>query len=234
MTSVERAQRFLQAKARTIALTVAPLAAVAVAVPSADAAALSFSPSTCSANPSGGGSFVSTPSCNVSQLATGANGVAGVKLYGTATLMADFDTYLTINITTQGSASGTGGTIPLSYDFTLSNTSSSTMDWDVYFDVAGDLADASGSASGVSTGGTITGGFTVDASNIGNAYEYVLHVEATDENANGGDTFTLNVPQNSIDVNPVATATPEPASWSLLGLALGPLAWWKRRSAKKL
>jgi hypothetical protein len=231
MTSVERAQLFLQNKARAIALSVVPLASVVGIIAPLSASPLSFTPSTCIASPSGGGSFVPTPSCGTSQLPTGADGVAGLKLYGTASMQASFDTYLTINITTQGTASGTGGVIPVSYDFTLSNTSSSVMDWDVYFDVAGNLTDASGGASGTSTGGTITGGFSVDTTNIGSAFSYVLHVEATDEAANGGDIFTLSVPQNSIDVDPVLT--PEPSSWSLIGLALAPLAWWKRRSMKQ-
>ena len=230
MTSLERAHRFLQTKARAIALTVAPLASVALTVAPARAAGLTFTPSTCVASPSGGGVFVPTPSCTTTQLATGADGVTGLKLYGTASMVASFDTYLTINITTQGTASGTGGVIPVDYDFSLSNTSSSTMDWDVYFDVDGSITDAPGSASGTSTGGTITGSFNVDTTNIGPASQYVLHVEATDEAASGGDTFTLSVPQNSIDVNPVSS--PEPSSLSLLSLALIPVAWWKRQRAR--
>jgi hypothetical protein len=239
MSSVERAKRFLQNKSRTIALTVVPLASLTGIAAPAHASTLSFTPSTCSANPSGGGNLivdpnVPTPSCTTTQLPTGADGVAGLKMYGTASMQALFDTYLTINITTGGTATGTGGAvIPVSYDFTLTNTSASLMNWDVYFDVAGDLNDASGSASGMSNGGTITGSFMVDTSTIGSAYEYVLHVEATDTSALGGDIFTLSVPQNSIDVNPApASSTPEPASFSLIGLALAPLAWWKRRRTK--
>ncbi len=231
MTSVERARRFLQTKACAIALTVVPLACVSGVVAPASASTLDFTPSTCTASPSGGGSFVGTPTCTTTQLPTGADGVAGLKLYGDASMQASFNTYLTIDLSTQGTASGTGGVIPVAYDFTLTNTSSSVMDWDVYFDVAGTITDASGSASGTSTGGTITGGFSVDTTNIGPAFFYVLHVEATDEAANGGDIFTLDVPQNSIDVDPAQA--PEPFSWTMVGLALAPLAWWKRRSTNQ-
>src|SRR4029077_3243971 len=118
--------------------------------------------------------------------------------------------FLAMNLTTQGTASGTAGVIPISYNFTLSDTFSNSMSWDVFVDVAGNLTDASGQAKGVSTGGTITGSFSVDASSIGNAFQYVLHVEAIEGASAAEDTLTIDVPQNSIDVNPAVSAVPEP------------------------
>jgi hypothetical protein len=231
MTSVERAKRFLQTGARALALTVVPLASVAAIAPSLDASPLIFTPSTCDAIPSGSGTFVITP-CTTTQLATGADGVTGLKLYGTDSTTSTSSGFLALNFTTQGTASGSAGVVPVSYDFTLSDTFSNQMNWDVYFDVAGNLTDAHGQASGVSTGGTITGSFSVDLSSIGNAYEYVLHVEAIEGASAPDDTLTINIPQNSIDVNPATSTVPEPAHLSLVGAALASLAWWRRRTGK--
>jgi hypothetical protein len=227
VTSVDRAKCFLRAKARAIALTVVPLAA-ATALVCPVKADLVLNPSTCDAIPSGSGVFQITP-CSVTQLALGSDGVEGIKLYGTGSTTSTSAGFLAMNLTTQGTASGTGGVFPISYDFTLSDSFSNQMSWDVYFDVAGNITDASGSASGVSTGGEITGSFSVDASDIGNAYEYVLHVEAIEGASAPDDTLTIDVPQNSIDVNPVTSAVPEPSLFALLGSALASLAWWKRR-----
>jgi hypothetical protein len=222
MTSVERARRLLQTGARAIALTVVPLASV-VASP------LILTPATCDAIPSGSGTFVITP-CTTTQLATGADGVTGLKLYGLDSTTSESSGFLALNFTTQGSASGTAGIVPVNYDFTLSDTFSNATNWDVYFDVAGNLTDAHGQASGVSTGGTITGSFSVDLSSIGNAFEYVLHVEAIEEASAPNDTLTINIPQNSVDVNPVSSAVPEPASLGFIGSALASLVWWRRRT----
>jgi hypothetical protein len=229
MTSVERAKRFLQTKACAIALTVVPLASLAVIAPSLHAGVLTFNPSTCDAIPSGSGTFIITP-CTVTQLAIGADGVAGLKMYGTDWTTSESSGFLDLNFTTQGTASGTGGVIPVAYDFTLSDTFSNTMYWDVYFDVDGNLGSASGHPSGQSTGGTITGEFSVDLSSIGTAYEYVLHVEAYEDASAGDDTLSIDIPQNSIDVDPVSA--PEPGTLSLFGSALASLAWWRRRTSK--
>jgi hypothetical protein len=231
MTSVERAKRFLQTGARTLALTVVPLAAVTAVAPSLPGSPLILTPTTCDAIPSGSGTFVITP-CTTTQLATGADGVTGLKLYGTDSTTSMFSGFLALNFTTQGSASGTAGVVPVSYDFTLSDTFSNQMSWDVYFDVDGNLASANGQASGVSTGGTITGSFSVDLSSIGNAFQYVLHVEAIEGASAPNDTLTIDIPQNSVDVNPVTSAVPEPAHLSFLGAAIVSLAWWRRRTGK--
>jgi hypothetical protein len=235
MTSVERAKRFFQTGARTLALTIVPLAAVTSVVtavaPSLDASPLILTPTTCDAIPSGSGTFVITP-CTTTQLATGADGVTGLKLYGTDSTTSESSGFLALNFTTQGSASGTAGIVPVSYDFTLSDTFSNKMNWDVYFDVDGNLASANGQASGVSTGGTITGSFSVDLSSIGDAFQYVLHVEAIEDASAPSDTLTIDIPQNSIDVNPATSAVPEPAYLSFLGAAIASLAWWRRRTAK--
>jgi len=231
VTSVERAKRFLQTGARAIALTVVPLASVTATAPSLGASPLILTPSSCDAIPSGSGIFVITP-CTTTQLATGADGVTGLKLYGLDSTTSESSGFLALNFTTLGTASGTAGVVPVAYDFTLSDTFSNSMSWDVYFDVAGNLTDAHGQASGVSTGGTITGSFSVDLSSIGNAYEYVLHVEAIEDASAPDDTLTIDIPQNSVDVNPVSSAVPEPATLSFLGSALASLIWWRRQTGK--
>ena len=230
-TSLDRAKRFLQTKARAIALTVVPLTAAASAVSPLHAGSLVLTPSECDAIPSGSGIFQITP-CSVAQLPVGSDGIQGIKLYGTGSTTSNSSGFLALNLTTQGIASGTGGVIPISYDFTLSDAFSNAMSWDVFFDVSGNLTDASGQAKGVSTGGEIMGSFSVDASSIGNASQYVLHVEAIEGASAADDTLTIDVPQNSIDVNPVVSSAPEPSTLVLFGSALASLAWWKRRTKR--
>ena len=236
MTSVERAQRFLQNKTRAIALTVISLASVAASVGSAAASTLSLTPSSCVETSSGGGTFVVDDPAGAASFLYRGPGIRSRRCCRPQALWhgiddPSFDTYLTINITTQGDASGTAGVIPVYYDFTLSNTSSSLMSWDVYFAVSNDCQ-VGEDVQGTSTGGTITGSFTVDATDFGPVAGYVLHVEATDDFANDGDIFTLDVPPNSIDA--AAAPTPEPASFSLFGLALAPLVWWNRRRTQQI
>lgn len=231
MTSVERAKRLLQAKARTIALTVVPLASVIGVSAPLHASTITLDPSSCSAIPSGSGVFMITP-CSILQLPTGSDGVTGIKLYGTASTTSTNEGFLALNMSTGGTASGSGGAIiPVDYDFTLSDTSGNVMNWDVYFDIAGNngATNASGQATGTSTGGEITGSFSVNTSQIGDAFSYVLHVEAI-MGAAENDTLTITVPQNSIDVNPVPASAPEPSTMGLLASALASLTWWKRRN----
>jgi hypothetical protein len=141
--------------------------------------------------------------------------------------------YLDLLFTTQGTASGSyTGNMPIAYTFTITDSTSAQINWDVYFSAAGIPNVVSNSADGVSTGGTITGSLNVplDGSNL---YEYVLHLDVYEGDSAIGDSFTVNIPDDSIDVNPVPSfaSTPEPATLGLFGFALttlGSLTWFRR------
>jgi hypothetical protein len=155
-------------------------------------------------------------------------------MFGTGTAVSS-GFFTDLLFTTQGAATGSYvGDIPVSYDFTIDDPSGYKIDWDVYFSAFGDPNSPSNSADGVSTGGETTGSFDVllDGSTLS---QYVLHLDVMfGSGAQAGDTITVTIPDNSIDVNPVPASTvPEPGSLGLFGSALaamGLLTWFRRKT----
>jgi hypothetical protein len=231
MTSIERARRFIENKGRALALTTVPLACLVVAPAPLKSSAV-FEQAACVTSTSGGQSF-SGITCGTSQLPTGGFGVTGVKMFGTGTAVSS-GFFTDLLFSTQGTATGSFvGDIPVSYDFTIDDPSGDKIDWEVFFSAFGD-ANANDSVNGISTGGETTGSFDVpfDGSTI---TQYVLHLNVMfDTGAKAGDTITVTIPDNSIDVNPVPASTvPEPGTLGLFGSALagmGLFAWLRRKT----
>jgi hypothetical protein len=235
MTSLERARRFLQNRSRAIALTTVPLACLTV-VPAPLVSSAIFEQAPCVTTTSGGSSF-SDITCDTSQLPAGAIGVTGVKLTGSGTAVSNGG-FTDILFTTQGPASGSfTGDVPVSYDFMINDPSRDPIDWDVFFSAFGDPNSVSNSADGVSTGGEVTGTFNValDGSQLS---QYVLHLNVMFGTSKEGDTITVTIPDNSIDVSPVpgTSTVPEPNTLSLFacaGAAFGLLTWFRRKKQNR-
>jgi hypothetical protein len=228
MTSLDRARRYLSNKTTAIAIVAVPLASVAIP-PSATAGSLTLSSFNCIQSTSGGGG-TTVSDCNATQLPAGTNDVLGVKMFGSGTVTDPFSGYSDLLFTTQGDASGTfAGDVPVSYDFTITNSDPDTvLSWDVYFAAFTTSAGTqSGDANGTTTGGEITGSFNVPLN--GTFDGFVLHLDVN-ENAAPGDSFTVDIPDNSIDVNNAAeVATPEPRLGLFAAALLGSFGWARHR-----
>ncbi len=235
MTSLEKAQRFAKS-----ALRIAPLAALAVAAN----AGLIFDGPGVSGFAHGNIHFQGATAQNtvmtLETLPIQAD-IIGVKAYGSATYLEGhqqcFDTIC--GVTAQALLSGAvygynlsdPVTIPLHYDFTYSTSSQALTSWNVRFSLLDsdnarlDLFSLSDSTSGHITG---TGTATLPTGFQATGYEFA--VSTNWYGTNEGDTFSLLVPQNSLDINAIQTAsTPEPGTVGLFLSAAG-IAFFRRRS----
>jgi PEP-CTERM motif len=246
LTSIERAKSFMQRKARVMALSVVPLASlVAVTAPSAHAGAvtpLTLNTATCSVTATG-----NSGSCSELALATGSNGMTGVKMFGSGQANAG-------SISTQSISGGIQATIPLTVDFLVgSGTTNSgqvpgaiplawkftigdsdTVTADIAYTITWTLNSTQFSSTGTGlTAGTYTGSASAFASLVGTAItSYKIELSVTDSHVASNGFLSVTIPQNSIDLNAVSAA-PEPGTFALLGSALaglGAFAWRRRRS----
>lgn len=237
MNSLERAQRFLAEKASRLALSVLPLAALAVsAVPAHANTTFNVGSGSglgnCSAFSSSG-----SASCNSFQQ----NSVGGdpnanwVAMGGSGSMVSFSGGSMSFGISGGGASGSLGaGTVPVSWDFFLTNRSSSggTVNWDVFFEVSfsgGEFPNYSLSGSTVLSGsGTteVTGSnaITIPGGNV-TGYEINLFTVSS-----GGSAipFSVDIPgDSSLDLN---TGVPEPSS--LLLVAAGGLLFLRRKKRK--
>lgn len=227
---VARAKRLLQQQARTAALVIVPLAAAASAKASVVLPISNLSCSTVGESmescPSGAGA--------VEQLPDPGNGVEGVKFFTNGPITIFTSGGAILQLATGGSLGGatlpSGLNIPISYDFTSSG--SIATGWEVEFGIeAGpssgpfDVGDFTTSGVGVGTfsgtgvltlTGPASGSMFIDAS-----------VTVTTTGASGD--VSINIPQNSLDLNSPASGVPEPGTMGMLGSALAALGLWMRR-----
>jgi PEP-CTERM motif len=248
LTSIERAKSFMQRKARVMALSVVPLASlVAVTAPSAHAGAvttpLTLTPSSCTATATN-----NSGSCSELALATGSDGMTGVKMFGSA--QANAGLILTQNV--QGGltsgvpltvdflvASGTTnngqvpGAIPLAWNFTITDSDAVTADinWTLTYTL--NSTAVSFNSVGSVQAGTFTGSTSGFAGLVGiTITNYKIELSVTDSSVANGGFLAVNIPQNSVDLNAIA-GTPEPGTFALMGSALaglGAFALRRRRS----
>jgi len=251
MTSVERARKFIQARGKAIALTIVPLAALTlVGTQSARALTIPLSfnnDGSCSVTALGQsqqGIFSQTNSCTESVVAGSQNGISNaLKMTGNATVVPFAPQGLEGSFVTQtpsmgiqfqmsGTASGSDtGIAPLNWDFNLTDTNSGATSgaYTLTFSFTGTGAPSAKVESNSLVYTSCNGGSAVCASVLGSdaisfngqVTGYTITLAATVNSQFGN--LTLNVPQNSIDVNEQPTGAPEPTSMalgatSLLGL----------------
>lgn len=201
----------------------------------------------------GGAFFLSeTSQFNVSQLAA-YNNILGLKFYSNGNVNGQFNSNAvdgTVDLSTTGTLGDTianGITIPILFNFTITGqTSTAKPVWQLTFGMyqtseTGPTATGTCAGSGYGTFSTATlagctssittnGSFTaIDPTTVFASF----FISAANASVGATENFSLNVPQNSWDFNPVAAPTasdaPEPASLVLLGSALAGLAVWARR-----
>lgn len=238
MTSLERAKSFLQRKARVIALTAIPLASLVAIAPTAKAGAVTnpvLNPTSCTPNFSG--SNFSSSGCSTAALAQGPNLLTGVKLFGTAsvsdTISGGGVQLIGLGFFASGSGNGgifAGGTIPVDWSFSTTVTGNANPDltWVLTLNINNTVV--YNKLFAISPG-LITGSDVTDALPAGPINSYSINFGVNDNEAVQGETLTVTVPSNSVNINTAATSAPEPGTFALLGSALagiGSLAWRRR------
>jgi hypothetical protein len=225
---LDRVQSFLKSRARRTALTVVLLAA---AVTGSARAAIMFS------FPEGGSAFLSTPGLSVvegvpaqgEQASSELGGVIGGKGFGSAvgTDVADGPgnqfLYFDMGGQVTGGPFATGQTLPLTWDFTVGTDDTKQ----VHYRIQMWLRDSqttivrvydSGIKDTAVGGGTVTGNALADVGGLSpspSAWDFQLQVYIN--GMEPGKTLTLDIPQNSIDINAEpSSGVPEPATWFLM------------------
>ncbi len=144
MTSLDRAKRFISQHGKAIALTIVPLAGLAVtATPAKAGAPTGFSVGTCTVSLIGSGS--SAGGCSGSSDGIDpANSLLGVKLYGASGSSAPSATnngqsaFFGVDIQETGTASLTGlSSLPVSWDFSATSSDGHALTYLLTFTLFG-------------------------------------------------------------------------------------------------
>jgi len=221
MNSLDRAKHFLAQKASRLALTVVPLAALAIASPPARANVVLSSGDNCVVNGSG--------SCATSQQsATGGNpGINWIGMTGSGAPSLVSGSGYFLGFSASGSASGSlaAGTIPVSWDFNINAATDPTVNWRVFYE----LLLPSGGFANFTTSGSAATGKTVEGDGSirfpgGTVDSYIIQLTAT-----SADPFTITIPGSAtLDLNP--SPVPEPSSLLMISAAG---AWMILRRKKR-
>lgn len=227
MISLDRLKQTLSRARSTIAV---PLISLAMA--SLGAQAATFIPSTATCD---GGAVDTSALPDV-------NGVTGVKIFTTSTCSAVDDGSGTATLTLTVSGTGTGSfhpsmvTFPVNFVFTVNST-------DAYSQIRYDLSlQLNGLTPQETDSFWVNPGTTVDSSDTMNfnSFNYNLNspgmsldswiftLIVSQVTLDGGQTISLDVPSNSIDITGGELSTPEPSSLLLLGSGVGLLLLGKR------
>ncbi|MCZ2148763.1 MAG: PEP-CTERM sorting domain-containing protein [Bryobacterales bacterium] len=234
MTSLDRLKQTFTGARRTIAL---PLVTLAVATLGAQAA--TFIPDSASCD----GGTVSTSAL------PDVNGVTGVKIFTTAPCSVT-DTggtgTATINLTVSGGPGGTFDLAMVSFPVNFVFTINSSDTYDIIFYTLSlqlnGLTVQQTSPWPVSAGTTVNSAdgenfnsfsYFLDSAGMAlNSWTLTLLVTQTDPFNGGGQTLSLDIPPNSIDITGPASGgespSPEPSSLLLLGSGVGLLLFSKR------
>jgi hypothetical protein len=246
MTSLEKARRFIQARGKAIAMTIVPLAAITVAASRpAKAGGLLFNSGGCMESVTGVFSQP-TGACVETPIPGFQNGANSIKLSGTATVETVSGGFGSLQITASGRANNLSpdvGLMPVSWDLSIETNevpteSGSLLGLAFIFN--------SGGFTKILPGGL--GGFTPCGDNFcldlqgedtvgmdGPVWSWEIDL-ALSGNFEPGTVLSVNIPANSIDVNPQAaqiSGTPEPASIALGATGVLALALSRLRRRRK-
>ncbi len=231
MNSLEKARRFLARKTATLALTILPLAAVAMPAQAASVNFLSFNTGACLVGQSAGTSNLSTTGSCVASSGTGGNsGANALSLSGNGQATSEGGG---VGLVFGSSGSATGsftGNLPVSWDFTVSSDASA-----IFYNLSISAFTDSVGGSGGSVFATSTGSVASGTRVIGSSALFLFpdtlswSIDLT-VSTSTGTSLNVDIPVGStIDVNPNVASTPEPASFALLGLGTLALGLIRRR-----
>lgn len=131
-----------------------------------------------------------------------------------------------------GGGTGLFGTsIPVGYDFTLSsNNPDAVVSWSLVYTVYTGREASTTAIAGGSGLGNFNDSFLLDTTDFA-GLEVAGWSIVLDLNWDGfeGDTLSLHIPGNSIDMPAGQAAVPEPSTYALMGAGLAGLALWRRR-----
>lgn len=228
-----------------IALTAVPLASLIAIAPSAKAGAVTnlvLNPAAC--NVSFSGSNFNSSGCSTAALPMGSNGVTGVKLFGFGSVSSPFISgggvqFIGLGFSSNGTTNNGsfgGGTIPIAWSFTIGdNAAQPDIEWSLAVSINGSsvFSQNFSTAPGLIQGSTVTNVLPP----IGNITSWGVNFTVTDDEAVNGETLTVSVPANSVDLNAAqVAATPEPGTFAMLGSALaglGAFAWRRRQGVNR-
>lgn len=244
MTSVERAKRFLQGRAKRLALAAVPLAIAAAGVTTAHAGAILYSGgkiSVLASGASGSGIYPGTPSGGGGSFNFDpGTGLTGVSLHGEANVSASGSGTDTLSWIYAGTAFGTPGvtSVPADWYFTLySDDASASLSWDLEIDFNGTDAVNSFTGSGLSGCTDFGCGVSSPANTfvtlpLESLSSYTVTLTATYDHPDSfGGEDVINIPlPPTIDIDSAdAPSAPEPASWMLMFTGAGVVLWKRRR-----
>lgn len=251
MTSLDRAKRFLAQKTRVIAAGIVPLAGLVVSQTPAQAVQPTFNTGSCSWTTTGQASFASG-GCVSEQAGSvdPTSGILGMKLLTTNDLEPFAFTQSpsggTFGINLSGSGRQTGvspftGTIPVLWDFTATASDGGSMAYTLTYTltnppaqqpIGGDIlvAPALTETGTAQSGVAVTGSDAFANLNGQNIFGYSISLSISEvRNTSIGQSITLNIPENSLDLAATATApAPEPGTIALLGGGLIGLGFLRR------
>ncbi len=239
MSFAEATKSFMRRKARLIAPTTILLASLVGITPPANAG-LILDPNGTDVCVVGttNGTIQTGSACTAAQLTLGANGMTGVKMFGSATGTATSESALRVEFSISGGSANGGqlpsGGIPIYWNFSIADSDvSADLSWNLSLSFNGGLVfPASITATG--DGSTISSSLTPLLASIPSVTSYALDFFVIDPSPTAGETLTVTIFPTSIDINAVAAVVPGPGPFALLGIALaaiGLLAWWRRRVA---
>jgi hypothetical protein len=207
MTLFERAQGFIQRRARTVALGIVPLASLGALASSAHATAV-LDPATCSVSFIGGPGSA-TGSCSSSFISQ------GINLFGSGHAATSGGTLYGLLFDWTGTGSGDNvDPIPVSYNFTATPAQIGSVDYSLQFFINGQSQLTLNGSATAETNYVTVGSSALNFAGTVSSYEVKLSLTQSSFSFPNG--ITADVPDpNGIQITPLAS-TPEPVSLLLV------------------